>query len=52
MNNQPKYDFEYEANGKKTELKNVTLEEINEFIKKLKAEKESGMKFKRVDEER
>ena len=47
-----KYNFEYEANGKKIELKNVTLEEINEFVKTLKAEKDSSIKFKRVDEER
>lgn len=45
-----KYNFEYEANGEKIELKDVTLEEINEFIKKLKAEKESSIKFKRIEE--
>ena len=51
--NTPKYNFEYEVNGKKTILKNVTLKQINEFIKKLKKEKESSMQFKRIkDEER
>lgn len=44
-----KYDFEYEVNGKKVIMKDVTLEEINLFVSKLKTEKESSIQFKKTD---
>lgn len=48
MDKQVRYDFEYEANGQRVELKNKTLDEINTFINQLKAEKESSMRLKRI----
>lgn len=46
-----KYNLEYEANGKKTELKKISREELQEFLNKLKKEKESSLRVKKVDEE-
>ena len=47
-----RYNLEYEANGERTELRNITQEQVREFLKKLKREEESTLKVKRVEEER
>lgn len=47
-----KYNLEYETNGKKIILKNITQEQVREFLKTLKREEESTLKVKRFEEER
>lgn len=46
-----RYNLEYEANGPKIVLKNITQEQVREFLKTLKREEESTLKVKRVEEE-
>lgn len=46
-----KYNLEYEANGKKTELKKITREEVQEFLNNLEKEKESFLRVRKIDDE-
>lgn len=45
-----KYNLNYEANGKRVELKNITPEQMQEFLEKLERKDESSLHIKRVDE--
>lgn len=51
MSKPVRYNFEYEANGQRVELKNKTMDEINAFINQLKTEKESSMKMTKIKED-
>lgn len=48
-----KYNLEYTANGKTIVLKDVTLQEAQEFINRLKKENESSLQLRQIkkDEE-
>jgi hypothetical protein len=45
-----KYNLSYEAEGKKVELKNITPEQMQEFLEKLEPKNESSLVIKRVDD--
>jgi hypothetical protein len=45
-----KYNLSYEADGKKVELKNITPEQMQEFLEKLECKDESSLVIKRVDD--
>ena len=46
-----RYNFEYDVDGQKILLKNVTMEEINKFLEDMKTEKDSSMHLKKVEGE-
>lgn len=45
-----KYNLSYEADGKRVELKNITQEQMQEFLEKLERKDESSLVIKRVDD--
>jgi hypothetical protein len=45
-----KYNLSYEAEGRKVELKNITPEQMQEFLEKLERKDESSLHIKRVDD--
>lgn len=46
-----RYNLEYEANGERIELKNITQAQLQEFLKTLKKEEESSLYVKKISEE-
>lgn len=46
-----KYNLEYEANGKRTELKNITMQEAESFIRNLEKEHESSLHLKQINDD-
>ena len=45
-----KYNLSYEADGKRVELKNITLEQMQKFLEKLERKDESSLHIKKVDD--
>ena len=45
-----KYNLSYEADGKRVELKNITPEQMQEFLEKLERKDESSLHIKKVDD--
>lgn len=45
-----KYNLSYEADGKRVELKNITQEQMQEFLEKLERKDESSLHIKRADD--
>lgn len=45
-----KYNLSYETNGKRVELKNITQEQMQEFLEKLERKDESSLIIKRVED--
>lgn len=45
-----KYNLSYEADGKRVELKNITPEQMQEFLEKLERKDESSLIIKEVDD--
>ena len=43
-----KYNLEYVANGRKVELKDITMEQAEEFIKSLSEERESALHLRQI----
>ena len=42
-----KYNLVYESNGKKVELRDITIEQAKEFIENLPKEKENSLQLKK-----
>ena len=45
-----KYNISYEADGKRVELKNISLDEMQKFLDTLETKNESSLVIKRVDD--
>lgn len=45
-----KYNLNYEADGKRVELKNITPEQMQAFLEKLERKDESSLHIKKVDD--
>ena len=43
-----KYNLEYIVNGRKVELRDITMEQAEEFIKRLPVENESSLQLRQI----